>query len=223
MIPILVLVASTVVSRKQPAVADFSRRIVIQVRGADRNGRVVVDSRLSRDQALGHNSFPKSFLDRMEVVTVFYRGFDGLRHEGQIVVERAVAKEVRAIFDEIEASGYRIRKVVPIVAYGWSDSASIADDNTSAFNYRHVIVPGQTSGNLSAHSYGRAIDLNPKENPFVSASGSSPRPYNTKNPATLTLQSSPVKIFIRHGWKWGGQWKGGRDYQHFSKAGADRS
>ena len=41
-------------------------------------------------------------------------------------------------------------------------------DNTSAFNCREV--DGQP-GVWSQHAYGRAIDLNPRENPYVTSSG----------------------------------------------------
>ena len=153
----------------------------------------------------------------MEVVTVTYNGFDHRKHRGQIVVDRSLAKEVRQIFDEIEATGYPITKVAPIVAYGWSDDRSIADNNTSAFNYRHVMGPGQDSTKLSIHSYGRAIDLNPGINPFVAADGSSKRPDDPSKPGTLTLKSPVTHFFLRHGWKWGGLWHSGKDYQHFER------
>ncbi len=182
-----------------------------------RSQPVVVDSDMTRAEALGHNRFSASILARMEVVTVTYNGFDHRKHRGQIVVDRSLAKEVRQIFDEIEATGYPITKVVPIVAYGWSDDRSIADNNTSAFNYRHVMGPGQDSTKLSIHSYGRAIDLNPGINPFVAADGSSKRPYDPSKPGTLTLKSPVTQIFLRHGWKWGGLWHSGKDYQHFEK------
>lgn len=177
----------------------------------------VIDSSMTRREALGDNHFPKAFVDRMELVTVTYRGFDSRRHQGQIVVDKAIAKEVRLIFDEIEATGYPIKKVVPIVRYRWDDQASIDDNNTSAFNYRHVIGPGQRTDKLSNHSYGRAIDLNPFINPFVAADGTTPRPYDPSKPGTLTLQSPVTQIFLKHHWKWGGQWHGGKDYQHFEK------
>lgn len=176
---------------------------------------LVVDSHMTRAEALGHNRFPATVLAKMTVVTVTYNGFDHRRHRGQIVVDRAVAKDVKAIFDEIEATGYPITKIVPIVAYHWDDDASIADNNTSAFNFRHVIGPGQNTNVLSHHSYGRAIDLNPRINPFVAKDGSTPRPYDPAKPGTLTLKSAVTQIFLRHHWTWGGQWKNGKDYQHF--------
>ena len=135
------------------------------------------------------------------------------------VWRRVVAKDVKHIFDEIEATGYPITKVVPIVAYKWDDQASIDDNNTSAFNYRHVIGPGQNSAKLSNHSFGRAIDLNPGINPFVAKDGTSPRPYDPSKPGTLTLKSPVTQIFLTHNWKWGGQWMKGKDYQHFERVG----
>ncbi len=56
---------------------------------------------------------------------------------------------------------YRMRLVDD---YRGSDDASMAANNTSAFNCR------RTSGGTawSQHSYGRAIDINPVQNPYVS-------------------------------------------------------
>ena len=175
---------------------------------------LVVDSHMTRAQALGHNHFPSAVLARMEVVAVTYNGFDHRRHQGQIVVDRAIADDVKKIFTEIEASGYPIEKVIPIVAYGWSDKASDDDNNTSGFNYRLVIVPGEKPTSLSRHSYGRAIDLNPRINPEFGANGQSSHRYDPSIPGTLTLKSAPTQIFLRHGWKWGGLWRE-KDYQHF--------
>ena len=183
------------------------------------NAVTVIDSQMSREAALKGSEAPPKLLSRMEVVSVLYNGFDGKTHQGQIVVDRSVAGEVKEIFEEIRASGYPIAKVIPIVKYRWKDQESILDNNTSAFNYRTVIVPGQRSNKLSGHSFGRAIDLNPKLNPFVSADGKSSRPYDPRKPGTLTLHSRVTQIFLKHGWIWGGSWKGGRDYQHFSKPG----
>ena len=178
---------------------------------------LVIDSNMTRAQALGNNHFPRAILDRMALVTVYYHGFDGRRHRGQIVVNKDVAEDTKEIFAELEQIGYPITKVVPIVKYGWSDQASINDNNTSAFNYRIAIVPGVRSTKLSNHSFGRAIDLNPLINPFVSSSGASARAYDPDVEGTLTLTTPATQIFLEHGWSWGGQWKGGKDYQHFEK------
>ncbi len=48
--------------------------------------------------------------------------------------------------------------------YGGDDHRSMHHDNTSAFNCR--FVNGTTR--WSMHAYGKAIDINPRENPYVS-------------------------------------------------------
>ena len=51
--------------------------------------------------------------------------------------------------------------------FGADDAASMAGDNTSAFNCRSVAGTRV----WSEHAYGRAIDVNPVENLYVSRSG----------------------------------------------------
>ncbi|MBL8067058.1 MAG: M15 family metallopeptidase [Armatimonadetes bacterium] len=177
----------------------------------------VVDSDMTRAEALGGKDFPAAVLAKMEVVKVGYLGFDGKDHQGQIVVDRDLAEEVVEIFREIRASGFPIVKVIPVSAYGWDDQASIDDQNSSGFNYRFTIGPGTSKGVLSKHAFGRAIDLNPYQNPFVAADGKTPRPYIPGGKGVLDPGSAPVLIFKRHGWTWGGDWKGAKDYQHFEK------
>lgn len=177
----------------------------------------IVDSHMTRAEALGHNHFPKRILARMEIVEVRYLSFDGKKHRGQIVVDRALAREVKNLFEEMEELRYPIKKVVPIVAYHWDDQASIDDDNTSGFNYRGSAGPGTNVKILSHHSFGWAIDLNPYLNPFVSVTGQTPRPYVPGRPGVLSENHPVVKLFKRHGWIWGGDWRTGKDYQHFEK------
>ena len=61
-------------------------------------------------------------------------------------------------------------------AYGGNDFRSIEADNTSAFNCR--FVDGTTR--WSNHAFGRAIDVNPLENPYVTASGTTSHPRSRK-------------------------------------------
>jgi hypothetical protein len=169
----------------------------------------VVDSALTLPEALGKNDFPPRVLKDQRLVTVRYYGFDGKLHQGQLVVHRDLEGEVREIFEEIRKSRFPLAKVVPIVRYGWSDDRSVADNNTSGFNYRRV----EGTRVLSRHATGRAIDLNPLQNPYV---GHSSEPYRPEVRGTFTRESPVVKAFLRRGWKWGGLWKR-KDYQHFEK------
>lgn len=174
---------------------------------------VVVDSQMTREEALGNNTFPQSVLASQELVTVRYYSFDEKLHEGQVVVHRDLADDIRAIFRDIEASKFPIAKVIPIVRYGWSDDKSIADNNTSAFNYRTIAGTKK----LSDHARGRAIDINPYLNPWIGRSGVAKRPYTTGRAGTLVAGDAVVQAFKKRGWSWGGSWKNSKDYQHFYK------
>src|SRR5438270_654043 len=106
-------------------------------------------------------------LAQLRLVTVSYRGFDGHVHTGRLVANADAAPAFVSVFRRLFAAGFPIRRMEPIDAYGGDDSRSIDADNTSAFNCRRV--DGSTS--WSVHAYGRAIDVNPIENPYVSAAG----------------------------------------------------
>lgn len=174
---------------------------------------LVIDSQMPMANALGQNAFPKSVTEHMQVVTVTYLGFDNVLHQGEIVVNGDLANEVKGIFKELLDAKWPIQKVIPIYRYEWDDDRSVADNNTSSFNYRRVA--GGSS--LSMHAYGRAIDLNPFQNPYVQADGSAPTEYKPGAKGTITRESAPYKAFRKRGWIWGGDWAGTKDYQHFEK------
>ncbi|WP_447924966.1 M15 family metallopeptidase [Georgenia muralis] len=110
----------------------------------------------------------------------------------------------------------------PVEAYGGDDDASMAANNTSAFNCRAV-----TDGSAwSEHdAYGRAIDVNPLVNPYVADAYVAP-PGSAANldrdgPGTGMIRDGDptVQAFAAHGWTWGGTWASPKDYQHFSTTG----
>ena len=108
-------------------------------------------------------------LSDLRRVTLTYVGFDGRAHQGALVVNRTVAAPVARAFGELYAARFPIRRMLPIEAYGGSDFGSIEADNTSAFNCRSATG----SSHWSEHAYGRAIDLDPIENPYVSGGSTS--------------------------------------------------
>ena len=163
-------------------------------------------------------------LDDLRMVRLRHYGFSGRVGVGRLVVHRDAAGDVVRAFRRLYASRFPIRKMRPIERYGGSDWASIEDDNTSAFNCRRAT--GSTA--WSQHAYGRAIDINPIENPYVS--GSPPRtshrasvPYVRRTPYRKGMAvpgRALVRAFDAVGWGWGGRWRGDvRDYQHFSASG----
>jgi hypothetical protein len=161
-------------------------------------------------------------LSELRLVRARHWGFDGRARTGRIVVHRDVAKDVLTVFRRLYAARFPIRRMVPVDAYGASDFRSIEADNTSAFNCR--VVDG--TSRWSEHAYGRAIDLNPIENPYVTSRGTTShrrsRAFLRRSPYRTGMAVEGgvvVRAFAAVGWSWGGRWAGARDYQHFSASG----
>lgn len=161
----------------------------------------------------------------LRYVRMSYIDFSGKERTGEMIVHKAVAKEVTVIFAKLYDIKYPIRQMRLVSDFGGSDWKSIEADNTSAFNCRNATG----SKKWSKHSYGRAIDINPLENPYISHSGhiahkasqkfrKRRHQHHSAADRAVLLQDDPaVQIFKAHGWKWGGEWKLVKDYQHFSK------
>jgi len=161
-------------------------------------------------------------LSELRLLTLSYRGFDGRSHTGRLIVNRSVATRVLAVFRRLYRADVPIRRMQLVDAYGGSDFRSIEADNSSAFNCR----PATGSSSWSNHAYGLAIDINPIENPYVTASGlvahRASRPYLNRSrvrPGMAYPGGELVDAFRSAGWGWGGYWSGDRDYQHFSANG----
>jgi hypothetical protein len=177
--------------------------------------KIIIDADYTLDEALREGKIPSSVKNTLELVTVNYYGFDGKLHQGQIIVNKEIANDIVEIFKVIEETRFPIEKVVPIAEYDWSDEKSMNDNNTSSFNYRFI----SGSRILSMHANGLAIDINPKQNPYVKNGTSIPvgSEYKLKNMGTIEPDSKIVKVFKEKGWTWGGDWKSLKDYQHFQK------
>lgn len=176
---------------------------------------LVVDSDLTFEESVDGISIPISIINNLVLLDVFYYSYDGKLHKGQLLVNKEVAQDIQEIFEFIKETRFPIEKVVPIIKYDWSDEASVSDNNTTAFNYRFV------SGTriVSNHAYGYAIDINPKQNPYIKRNKVIPAGavYDTNVPGTITADSQLVKEFKERGWSWGGDWRSVKDYQHFEK------
>jgi len=147
-------------------------------------------------------------------------GYDGAVHDGVLVVHRDVADDLIAIFGDLFAARFPVEKMKPIDEYGGDDDASMADNNTSAFNCRWVTG---RKGVFSRHSYGRAIDINPVANPYVKGRQVLPpagKDYVDRSRPRLGMVRKGDAVhqaFRQRGWSWGGTWKRSQDYQHFEK------
>lgn len=157
--------------------------------------------------------------EQLRRVELNYVGFDGRTHRGALIVNRDVVAAVIDVFERLQALGYPIAKMQTVEAYpGAEDELSMADNNTSAYNCRGI--PGSSS--WSEHAYGRAIDLNPLINPYIDSTGAF-QPANAgpwldrsrTDPGVLHAGDDAVRAFLERGWRWGGNWRTPKDYQHF--------
>jgi D-alanyl-D-alanine carboxypeptidase-like protein len=160
-------------------------------------------------------------LRNLRLVKVTYNGFDDTAQRGRLVVHRRWADEVLGVFRRLYRVGFAIHRVRLVDRFGADDRASMRHDNTSAFNCRYV--RGTTT--WSQHAYGRAIDLNPVENPYVDGSNVRPRrgrrflDRTDVRPGMVVRGVAVVRAFRRIGWGWGGNWSTAKDWQHFSANG----
>lgn len=163
-------------------------------------------------------------LSELSYVVVQYVDFDGATQSGELICNKELAQDMVEIFYELFSSGYQIESIKLVDEFGGDDTASMLANNTSCFNYR--VVEGTTK--LSNHSYGRAIDINPFYNPYVTykkdgsvkISPEGSEAYIDRDasfPYKIDENDLAYKLFKAHGFKWGGDWNSSKDYQHFEK------
>ena len=149
---------------------------------------------------------------------------EGREHVGEMVCNKAIAQDLLDIFRELYRQRYPIERIRLIDDYEAVDEQSMRHNNTSCFCFRRV--SGTTK--LSKHARGMAVDINTLYNPYVRKGRDGRR---IVEPATATpyvdrSRSFPYKIvkgdllhrlFLQHGFTWGGAWRTLKDWQHFEK------
>ena len=166
------------------------------------------------------DSFCPVSIDDLAYVTASYWGFDNKVHTGHLIIDQKLAIEVVEIFEELFVNKFPIQQMRLMSEFNGSDDLSMSANNTSCFNCRYC-----TSSNkiLSKHAYGRAIDINPVYNPFVKKNTILPpngHEYTNRNKklkGMIKKSDACYNAFIKRGWRWGGDWKSLKDYQHFEK------
>jgi len=168
-----------------------------------------------------HPGCPVGF-NRLRLLKLSVWGFDGRVHRGRLVVNADAARPMVAVMQRLFRLHFPIRRMRLVDAYGGDDHRSMEADNTSAFNCRFVAGTER----WSEHAYGRAIDVNPIENPYADSDGyvSPPQgaPFADRSrraPGLIHRGGPVVAAFAAAGWEWGGNWAWPKDYQHFSATG----
>ncbi|MBL8931067.1 MAG: M15 family metallopeptidase [Kineosporiaceae bacterium] len=152
-------------------------------------------------------------------IRMTHLGWDGRARTGDLVVHNDIAGPTVVAFRRLYTQRFPIRSMRPISVFGGSDDRSMAADNTSGFNCRKVT--GGTG--WSRHAFGRAIDLNPVENPYVKGATVLPpagAAYVRRTPARkgmLVAGTLPVTTFTGYGWSWGGNYRSLKDFQHLER------
>ena len=175
-------------------------------------------------------SYPESVADPavtfmdLSYVHVLYCDFEGESAEGELICNQSIAQDLVEIFRDLYLAGYQIEKLRLIDEYDGDDDLSMADNNTSCFNYR--VVSGSSS--LSKHAYGLAVDINPLYNPYITynkdhsinvapAAGEEYADRSNAFPYKIDENDLCCRLFKEHGFTWGGDWNSCKDYQHFQK------
>lgn len=160
-------------------------------------------------------------LDDLRYLHVLHVDFDGNTNEGEIICNKIIADDLLDIFRILYDSGYEIEKIRLIDEYDADDELSMSDNNSSCFNFRFI----SHSTTVSNHGYGLAIDINPLYNPYIKTVNGklNIEPANSIDYIDRSIDFEHkidendlcYKLFIEHGFSWGGAWTSSKDYQHF--------
>ena len=164
-------------------------------------------------------------LSQLRVLTVRHWGFDGRARTGQLIVNRDVAEPLRSVFRQLYEVRFPIR-YLQLDIYRQAPELPAGGDVSGSFECRKAVPSpcGSGSGNWSNHAFGHAIDLNPRENPYVGCGmvrdPTRARYINRTRLHKGMVTPAVVRAFASIGWGWGGSWRGDtKDYMHFSTTG----
>lgn len=145
---------------------------------------------------------------------------------GEMVCNRAIAKDLLDIFRELYAAHYRIESIRLADDFDADDQRVMEANNSSCFNFRYI----SGTHTVSKHGRGMAVDINPLYNPYiyvragkkhVEPASAAPWAYNRDTrkdiPYKIDREDLCYKLFRQHGFRWGGSWTKSKDYQHFEK------
>jgi hypothetical protein len=167
-------------------------------------------------------------LSGLRLLTVSYRDFDGQAQTGQLIVNKSAARQLVGVFRRLYRLHYPIRHMTFADMYGPRRGRPPDGDVSGSFHCRQAVpspcTGGSGTGSWSMHAYGLAIDLNPRENPYVGCGQSrdpaSRRYHDRSRHRRGMVTRRVIDAFRSIGWGWGGWWSGNtKDYMHFSSTG----
>lgn len=162
--------------------------------------------------------------DSLRYILCLHRDIKGNAIVGEMVVNKAIAKDVLEILRELYEHSYPIERMRLVDNWNAEDEALMRDNNSSSFNFRFI----SHTTKVSKHGMGMAVDINPLYNPYVKTLKDGRKVIEPATAGKYTDRKAdfPYKIkrgdlcyrlFIEHGFTWGGDWKSCKDWQHFEK------
>jgi D-alanyl-D-alanine carboxypeptidase len=157
----------------------------------------------------------------LRYVTVSFRGFDGLAHTGELLLNARAAEGLVKVFGRLFAEGYPIERM-RVTSAAELNAPPTGDDNTTAV---FACRPVRGHPDWSQHAYGLAVDVNPFQNPYHKANVVLPElatsylDRGNVRPGMILAHGPVLKAFATIGWKWGGDYHSLKDFMHFSANG----
>lgn len=156
--------------------------------------------------------------DELDWVRLTFRGFDGERHTGELLVNSRVSADVVQVFGELWDADFPLEEMRVTEARELDLEPTGDGNNTGSF----VCRPSQGGERPSEHALGLAVDVNPFQNPYRKGDVVIPELASAyldrvDERAGMVLPGGPVvEAFDRVGWGWGGAWRTLTDPMHFS-------
>ena len=165
-------------------------------------------------------------LKDLRYLNLEYIDFQGNTKVGELIVHKDVSQEIVEIFENLYEIKYPIERMQLVSDFLGNDFDSIEANNTSSYNCRNIAGTKK----WSRHALGKAIDINPLQNPYISKEGNishkeslkfknrvKTNPFDLEQRAVILKNDEIVELFKKKGWIWGGDWITIKDYQHFDK------
>ena len=160
----------------------------------------------------------------LRYILCLHRDDGGRAIVGEMVVNKAIADDVLHIFRELFEGGYPIERMRLIDYWDADDERAMTANNSSSFNFRFI----SHTNKVSKHGMGMAIDINPLYNPYTKtlrngtsivepAAGKAYLDRRRQFRYKITRGDLCHRLFRKYGFRWGGDWKTMKDYQHFEK------
>jgi hypothetical protein len=162
-------------------------------------------------------------LEDLRVIEMTHWDFTGQTRWGELLVHRRYARALVGVFERLFRARFPIERMELANGYMGNDPPLAQRNNTVGFHCRPPVGVGRA---WSEHAWGRAVDVNPDQNPYIGRDGRVEPPFggpyvdrSLRAPGMIRPGDVVVRAFRAIGWRWGGDWTRTKDYMHFSATG----